>query len=164
MLQLSRKTEYALMALVELAGFSDEADPVVRSRRSLSEAFRIPAPLLGKILQALTQARLLESTQGIRGGYRLSRPADQISLREVLEAVDGPFGMVHCQSGHIGCKQSAHCNIRHPLDHIQLVMNDFFSRINLRMLRENQIPPLNDHETKLSNSKPLALHKDQKDE
>jgi Rrf2 family protein len=62
----------------------------------LAEYHAVPAPYLAKHLQALTRAGLLESVPGPKGGYRLARPADQITMLEVVEAIDGPEPAFTC--------------------------------------------------------------------
>jgi Rrf2 family protein len=88
MLRLSKKSDYALMAVKHLALRSDGG--ASSSAREMSEAYDIPLELLAKVLQRLVRARLLVSVQGTRGGYRLGRPATAISVADVIQAVDGP--------------------------------------------------------------------------
>ena len=63
----------------------------------------------------LVRARLLASHQGIRGGYGLSRPADLISVADVIQAIDGPLTVTACSDSDHSCDQYAKCNIRDPL-------------------------------------------------
>ena len=72
MLRLSKKADYALMAMKHLAMRQDAASC---SAREIAEAYEIPLELLAKVLQRLVRSRLLVSVQGTRGGYRLGRPA-----------------------------------------------------------------------------------------
>ncbi len=72
MLRLSKKADYALIAMRHLAATADRS---AVSARELAETYDIPAELLAKVLQKLVHARLLESHQGTRGGYVLGRPA-----------------------------------------------------------------------------------------
>ena len=96
MLRLTKKADYALMALKYLAEQScDAAAPVFQgspavSAKDIAQAYHIPPPLLAKILQTLTRANLLVSHAGTNGGYALSRPAAEISAFEVIRAIDGP--------------------------------------------------------------------------
>jgi len=112
MLRLSKKADYALLAMRYLASHS-EREAV--SAREVSEAHHIPAELLAKVLQRLVRAGLLESQQGIRGGYGLAREADAISIAEVIQAIDGPFTVTACSEEDHSCDQYAKCNIRDPL-------------------------------------------------
>ena len=111
MLRLSKKADYALLAMRQLAA----QEETTTSARELAERYDIPAELLAKVLQTLVRARLLESQQGIRGGYELARPAEQISVAEVIVAVDGPLTVTACSEDDHSCEQYAKCNIRDPL-------------------------------------------------
>src|SRR5215831_16506823 len=77
MLKLTKKADYGLIALCHLA--ADRGGRVSASAKDISEAYRIPLPLLSKVLQKLTRAGMLTSEQGTNGGYRLSRDARDIS-------------------------------------------------------------------------------------
>jgi Rrf2 family protein len=112
MLRLSKKTDYALLAMRYLASHSDRG---AVSAREVSDAHDIPAELLAKVLQRLVRARLLASHQGIRGGYGLARPAEAISIAEVIQAIDGPLSVTACSEEDHSCDQYARCNIRDPL-------------------------------------------------
>jgi len=112
MLRLSKKADYALLAMRHLAAHTDAG---AVSARELAEAYDIPAELLAKVLQRLVRSGLLASHQGIRGGYGLSRPADRISVAEVIQAIDGPLTVTACSDSDHSCDQYAKCNIRDPL-------------------------------------------------
>ena len=112
MLRLSKKTDYALLAMRHLAA---NADRGAVSARELAETYDIPAELLAKVLQKLVRGRLLESQQGIRGGYALARPAASMSVADVIQAVDGPLMVTACSEADHSCDQFSKCNIRDPL-------------------------------------------------
>lgn len=112
MLKLSKKTDYALMAMAHLAGHGDRSSV---SAREIAGLYSIPVELLAKVLQRLVQQGLLASHQGIRGGYQLARPSTAISVAQVIEAIDGPMTLTACSETDGGCDQYEHCNVRHPL-------------------------------------------------
>lgn len=112
MLKLSKKTDYALMAIVHLAAHGDRSSV---SAREIAERYSIPVELLAKVLQRLVQQGLLGSHQGIRGGYQLARPSRTISVAQVIEAIDGPLTLTTCSETDDGCDQYEHCNVRDPL-------------------------------------------------
>ncbi|MBV8558734.1 MAG: Rrf2 family transcriptional regulator [Planctomycetaceae bacterium] len=87
-MKISAKAEYACLAMIELARRGSEQVPV--RVREIAEEHGIPERYLVQILLQLKGAGLVYSARGSGGGYRLSRPADQISLYEVLVAIDGP--------------------------------------------------------------------------
>jgi len=112
MLRLSKKADYALMAVRHLAL---QAGPTSTSAREIAEQYDIPIELMAKVLQRLVRAGLLISTQGTRGGYTLSRPSSVISVADVIQAIDGPFTVTACSTEKHDCEQYSKCSIRDPL-------------------------------------------------
>jgi Rrf2 family protein len=112
MLRLSKKADYALLAMRHLAA---NAERGAVSARELAEAYDLPPELLAKVLQKLVRGQLLTSIQGIRGGYGLARPATAISVADVINAVDGPLTVTACSESNQSCDQYSKCDIRDPL-------------------------------------------------
>src|SRR5690242_3009835 len=112
MLRLSKKADYALLAMRHLAA---NADRGAVSARELAEAYDLPPELLAKVLQKLVRARYLTSIQGIRGGYGLAKPASSISVADVIQSIDGPLTVTACSETNHNCEQYSKCNIRDPL-------------------------------------------------
>ncbi len=112
MLRLSKKTDYALIALKDLASSAPHASS---SARGIAERYDIPVELMAKVLQRLSKRGLLVSHQGTRGGYQLSRPATKISVADVIQAIDGPILVTACSDEDETCVQYAKCNVRDPL-------------------------------------------------
>jgi Rrf2 family protein len=102
MLRLSKKADYALLAMRHLAAHADRG---AVSAREVAEAYDLPPELLAKVLQRLVRGRLLTSVQGIRGGYALARPAAAISVADVITAVDGPLTVTACSETNHNCEQ-----------------------------------------------------------
>jgi Rrf2 family protein len=92
--RVSAKTDYALRAALELAAAPDEK-PVKGERIATSQA--IPLRFLENILMQLRHAGLVESRRGADGGYRLARPAGEVTLADVIRAIDGPLAGVSGQ-------------------------------------------------------------------
>jgi Rrf2 family protein len=112
MLRLSKKSDYALMAMKHLALRGDAASS---SAREIAEQYDIPIELLAKVLQRLVRRGLLASQQGTRGGYQLARVPSQISVADVIQAIDGPVTVTACSTDEATCDQFAKCNVRDPL-------------------------------------------------
>jgi len=112
MLRLSKKADYALIAMKHLAiregGGSSSA-------REIAEEYNIPVELMAKVLQRLVRRGLLVSQQGTRGGYHLAKVADAISVADVIQAIDGPLTVTACSYQNDRCGQFAKCNVRDPL-------------------------------------------------
>jgi Rrf2 family protein len=125
MLRLSKKTDYALMAMKHLA-----SDPRHRaaSAREIAESYDIPIELMAKVLTRLVQSGLLVSHQGAHGGYELAQPPAATSVAAVLEAMDGPLTMTACAHGDHDCDQFSKCIVRDPLrrirDRIAAILTD----------------------------------------
>lgn len=112
MLRLSKKSDYALIAMKHLAS---QADRGAASAREIAQQYEIPVELLAKVLQRLVRRGLLMSLQGTRGGYRLARPAGAISVADVIQAIDGPLTVTACSVDDLTCEQYSSCNVRDPL-------------------------------------------------
>jgi len=95
MLRLSKKADYALMAMKHLAVRTDVASA---SAREIAEQYDIPIELMAKVLQQLARRGLLTSHQGTRGGYQLSKPTTAISVADIIQAIDGPLTMTSCST------------------------------------------------------------------
>jgi Rrf2 family protein len=91
-MRVSAKTDYALRAAVELAAAADGSVPIKGERLATSQA--IPLRFLENILLQLRHAGIVESRRGADGGYRLARPAAEITLADVIRAIDGPLANV----------------------------------------------------------------------
>jgi Rrf2 family protein len=105
-LQLTRGGEYALRAMMYLARVPEGE---VASLREIGREQEVPESFLAKILQTLVHAGLASSQRGARGGFCLARPADTISVREVIEAVDGPIALNGCVLWPEDCGRSERC-------------------------------------------------------
>jgi Rrf2 family protein len=139
MLRLSKKSDYALMAMKHLALRTDGG--ASSSAREMSEAYDIPLELLAKVLQRLVRARLLVSVQGTRGGYRLGRPATAISVADVIQAVDGPVTVTACSTDDHNCDQYSKCSIRDPLWKIKNRIYDALNTVSVaEMAAESEAP------------------------
>jgi Rrf2 family protein len=112
MLRLSKKADYALIAMKHLALRPDAGSA---SAREIAEQYDIPVELMAKVLQRLARKGLLTSHQGTRGGYRLSRPSAIISVAEIIQAIDGPLTVTACSTDSENCGQYAKCSVRDPL-------------------------------------------------
>jgi len=146
MFRLSKKTDYALMALQYLA--SKGASGVV-SARAIAERFDIPLELLAKILQQLAHQGLVAAHKGIHGGYQLARPALAISVADVAEAIDGPMTLTACSHVDVRCEQFATCTVRDPL-----------WRIRERILSVLQTVTVADMDAQVRRPVPLIVRKD----
>ena len=112
MLRLSKKADYALIAMKHLTLHNDSG---AASAREIAEQYDIPIELMAKVLQRLVRRGLLASHHGTRGGYQLARAAAQISIADVIQAIEGPVSVTVCSTEDGQCDQYAKCNVRDPL-------------------------------------------------
>jgi len=133
MLKLTKKADYALMAMKHLADHAHEGSA---SAKDVADSFGMPPEALAKILQRLAKAGLLLSQHGTNGGYRLARPAHTISAFEVIRAIDGPLFITSCVTVRGECGQSNRCNIREPLRKVNESIEAVLRRIKISHMRE----------------------------
>lgn len=95
MIKLSRLADYAVVVLTEMAGAGADAR---LSSSALAAQTKLPEPTVAKILKNLTRGGILESVRGVNGGYMLARPAAQISVADIVAAMDGPVSLTDCAS------------------------------------------------------------------
>ncbi|MCG8510794.1 MAG: Rrf2 family transcriptional regulator [Rhodospirillales bacterium] len=139
MLSLTRKSDYALVALAYLGKNRQEQRTPV-SARHIAELFGLPLPLLMNILKELSQAKLLESTRGVRGGYALAIDPKDVSLLEIVTAIEGPLQFAQCAEGlpvvGQGCTLSEGCPIRGPVRKLHERIARFLEETTLQDLLE----------------------------
>ena len=116
-MQLLRQvSDYALRCLVHICR-GGEGHTV--SARIIAAAEGIPEATLRKVLQKLARAGIVTSLRGVRGGFRLALAPDGITVRSVVEAVQGPVAINRCFLGRDECPNQAHCALRQKLTHVQ---------------------------------------------
>jgi Rrf2 family protein len=133
MLKLTRKVEYALIALRHLHA---KTDSVVTNTKEIAETYEIPAPLLAKIMQQLARENLIEPIQGPNGGYRIKADLESIKMTDFIEILEGPLGLVDCFHD-TECSQIDQCNIRAPIEKINKTIIDLFSNMTLADITSN---------------------------
>jgi Rrf2 family protein len=142
MLKLTKKADYGLIALRHLAG-QPGSQRANASAKDIAEAYRIPLPLLSKVLQKLVRTGMLVSEQGVHGGYRLARDASEINTLEVIRAIDGPIILTHCFTEHAEpkeCSQSTLCPVREPLRKVHEGVLRLLSSITIADLTSDEMP------------------------
>ena len=146
MLKLTKKADYALMAMKHLA---ERATDGSQSAKDVADAYGIPPEALAKILQRLAKAGLLQSQHGTNGGYTLARSAHTISAFEVIQAIDGPLFITSCITVRGECGQSDRCTIREPLRKVNESIEQVLRRIKITEMTEENV-------TVSGESKPLS--------
>ncbi len=137
MLRVTKLTDYATVVLTVLAARSEQ----VLSASELAEQAGLEAPTVSKILKPLSQAGLVEGLRGVHGGYRLARAASEITLVEIVEAMEGPLAITECSQDHSQCGIAQTCGVRSNWRLINDVVGDALRRVTLaQMLQPLSLP------------------------
>jgi len=130
MLRVTKLTDYATVVLTVLAARPGD----VLSAAELAEQAGLEVPTVAKLLKPLSQAGLVAAFRGSNGGYRLSRAAADISLVEIVEAMEGPLGMTECSlhAGNCGIEHS--CGVRANWRRINDVVADALRGVTLAQM------------------------------
>ena len=153
MFRLSKITDYGIVILAEmaqrsLAARSEDASAVAPSlnARELASHVDLPLPVVSKVLKALTRANILESQRGTKGGYSLAREPEELSVAEMIAALDGPLALTQCSQGPSVCDLEATCSIKNPWQVINHVVQNSLASITLADLTSpvfsGQLAPL----------------------
>ncbi|HEX3011282.1 MAG TPA: Rrf2 family transcriptional regulator [Syntrophomonadaceae bacterium] len=118
-MELTRQTEYAIKILLELAA---QPSGEVLSSKIISERQDIPEEYLKKTVQLLAVNGLVITQRGTQGGVRLAKPADKITIADVVTAIEGPFAINPCLLPGYECKNSQTCVVRPVLIRAQNAM------------------------------------------
>ena len=108
MLRISKMTDYAIMVMVELHASQGE----VLSAHALAERSHLELPTVSKVLKLLVNTGLVDSYRGANGGYILERNAQDISVAEIITAIEGPIAMTECSVEEGLCAQESICSLR----------------------------------------------------
>jgi Rrf2 family protein len=142
MMKFSKKVEYALIALLHIA---KKANGELTTARELSNKFNISLELMGKILQSLMKNGLVVSVQGVKGGYYLALPIDQINVSSVISAIDGPIALTDCiaNGNPDNCERGKNCLIRGYMENIQSKLVNLLDEIVLKDFQRTYSPSIN---------------------
>ena len=150
-MKLSKKGEYALRSLINL-GIAVEVKRSLVQVSELADNEQIPVKFLEQIMQALKEAGLVASVRGKFGGYRLAKPAREITIGQVVRLIDGPLAPIGCvsQSAYekCTCPDEAHCGLRMLMLDVRNAIANILDRyslaqvseVSLKKLRQDGIP------------------------
>jgi FeS assembly SUF system regulator len=130
MIRLSKLTDYGLVLMTAFAR-GHQVGPV-RTARDLAAESHLPLPTAGKILKLLLQSGLLVSHRGTRGGYSLAKESTEISLAEIVEAIEGPIALTECSTDVTGlCDLEHSCPIKRNQRVISQVVRGALGKVTL---------------------------------
>lgn len=135
-MRLNQATDYAFRIVLFLA--RQKPDSIIDARR-ISEAEQIPIRYLLKTIRLLTHADIVRSYRGIKGGYQLAHPPAEITLKDVVEAVEGPITVNKCLMNAKECNKDATdwCPIHRALANVQRVTNEELAKYDFATLIKN---------------------------
>ena len=139
MLRFTKRADYGLMAIHRIAIHEDRG---AVSAKRIAEEFSIPPELLAKILQRLSKEGLIVSQNGPKGGYVLARRPMEITVGQVVRALEGPINIVECLEQDSACPQMARCNLRRPVQKIQAAISQMLDTMSLTELVGDDVPEL----------------------
>ena len=134
----STATGYALRTLAVMP-----EDGSYRLAKNLAASLELPGPYLAKILQSLAQAQLLHSLRGPRGGFRLARPAQEITVGEVVLALEGVEAMGRCVMGFSNCGKENPCPLHASWSEVKAQLESSMTQVTIRdmQFRGQSNPP-----------------------
>jgi Rrf2 family protein len=135
-MQIPRKIEYALRAMIHLADVPEG----VANGNQIAEHEHIPKYFLEKVIRDLMRSGLVRSRRGPGGGYQLSRPAETISFKDIIEAVEGPINLNVCLEGTSTCSLQPRCRMFRVWEDGQRVLLEVFSQTTLQHIASSQTP------------------------
>ncbi len=132
---ITQEADYAARIVLCLAKSGQRMDA-----RSISEEVSVTLRFSLKILGKLSAAGVVKSFKGNRGGYELARPPAEISLQEVLRAVDGPYSLSRCLQNGQNCNRgvAGNCVFRHTLGRLSKAMNEELAQVSFQTLLEEE--------------------------
>lgn len=136
MIRVSRLADYASVVMACLARHPGEVLPAAQ----VGEETHLELPTVSKLLKQLARAGLVESFRGAAGGYRLAKPAQNISLAEIVEALDGPIGLTACSVGSRGCERQSYCAVAHDWQGVGAAIGNALRGVSLADMLRRQPP------------------------
>lgn len=130
MIRLGKLTDYGIVLLTHFARNDEEA---VWTVPQLAQRTHIPEPTVSKVLKILTRAEILISHRGVNGGYALARRSDQISVIDIIRAMEGPIALMECTEDTGGqCQQEMTCPVKSHWQIINLAVREALANLTLR--------------------------------
>jgi Rrf2 family protein len=133
LMQIPRRVDYGLRAVIYLA---DQQPEKCSSIAEIAKHQGVPRKFLEKIIQELVRRGLIKSKRGSMGGYMLARPADAISFRDVIEAIEGPIFVNACLDHELGCDQIPRCTMIGVWTEVQRSIIEVLGRTTIAGLRQ----------------------------
>jgi FeS assembly SUF system regulator len=137
MIRITKVTDYGFVLLTRMI----RSDEEFHNARAVSEATHIPLPMVSKILKSLTRSGLLDSQRGVKGGYTLARPANEISVIEIIDALEGPVAITECSCEPVSkCELESLCPVSTSWNKINIAVRGALEGITLAEIAKPIFP------------------------
>ncbi|MBB1485178.1 SUF system Fe-S cluster assembly regulator [Oceanospirillum sediminis] len=134
MLKLSKLTDYAAVVMAHIARTPDQ----LFTASDIADHVQIPKPTVSKTLKMLQKGGLLISHRGAQGGYGLARAPQQITASDIIDAIEGPFGMTECSQEDALCNLQETCGVADNWQRVSLAIRQMLSSITLVQLAQKE--------------------------
>lgn len=132
MIRISKMADYAVVILSVMAKEPD----ALMTTSALAERTRLAEPTVAKVLKILTRGEIIRSARGINGGYSLARGVSEVTLEEIIRAVDGPISVTSCADGsEPDCSLAGSCGVRGRWDHVNAAIRGALETVTLNDMR-----------------------------
>jgi FeS assembly SUF system regulator len=138
MIRITKQTDYGIVLLTHLAVNAERQ----YAAPELAAEARLPLPMVSKILKLLARDGLLASHRGVKGGYSLARGAEEISMAEIITALEGPIAITECVSVESDCSHEALCPVRGNWQRINFAVRSALEGITLAEMAQPKMQKL----------------------
>jgi FeS assembly SUF system regulator len=128
MIRVTKQTDYGMLMLAHMGS---RPYGELHTARALTEETGLPGPMVSKILKHMARAGIIGSHRGVNGGYSLAESVDDISVANLIEALEGPIGMTACSVESGCCEHQAGCPAQNNWSRISRAINEALERIPL---------------------------------
>lgn len=137
MFKLNRLTDYAVVVMSQMARRLDQ----VRTAPQIAQETGVPLPTVAKLMNALANGSLITSRRGAGGGYTLVRPAAEITVAEIIQALEGPIALTACVDGSAdGCDVESLCPMRGNWNKVNRAIHGALSQVTLADMAIGALP------------------------
>jgi len=157
MFRITRLTDYGVLLMTQFA-----SEPLcLRNAADLAVQAHVPMPTVSKILKLLMKQGLLESIRGAGGGYRLTRRPENVSVQDIIVALEGPIALTECNLKKSDCEQRSHCTVSKSWQRINHAFRHALADITLADMTRPDFSP--EIQMQKQNAKPISFRVRQQD-
>lgn len=138
MFRLNKLTDYGVVLLTQMA----QRPGCLRSAQQIAEQTALPLPTVAKLLNALARTGIVASHRGATGGYTLGRPAAEISVADIVQALEGPIALTACADGSVDtCEVETLCPMAGNWNRVNKAIRSALAGVSLAEMSAVELPP-----------------------